>query len=165
MSTFPARAAFAAALALTAIAFNPGPARADDAARIRNLESEIQRLRTQLDEQDRRIQRLEAELERRGGMAPPDWRTAPPAARATTRSGQAAGPLARHSSEAWDRIAKGMTQEEVVKILGEPASVEATGNLKSLFYREAAADGGSVNGHVNLKDDRVVAIKKPVARE
>lgn len=159
------RFAFAAIACFLAISLLPASSQADDATRISFLESEIQKLRTQLGEQDRRIQRLEAELERRGGVAPPDWRTERPAAHAPTKGSEAPGPLTRHSPEAWDRIAKGMTQEEVVKILGEPTGVESVDDYKTLFYREVMADGEPISGHVNLREDRVVAIRKPAVGE
>src|SRR5688572_14259768 len=63
----PARAACALAFGVLA----QSPAVADDAARISRLETEIQQLRAQLDEQNRRIQRLEAELELRAGVPQP----------------------------------------------------------------------------------------------
>ncbi len=48
----------------------PGPALADDAARISRLESDLQQLRARIDEQERRIERLENELGRRSNQPP-----------------------------------------------------------------------------------------------
>jgi SmpA/OmlA family protein len=137
----------------------PQAARADDAARINFLESEIQRLRNQIDEQNRRIERLEAALAQRGAGAPgrPSDRraeSAPGAAKAT-------GPQPWHALENWERVTKGMTQEEVTKVLGEPTSVQSVDNYKTLFYSGITRDGRTLNGLVNLRDERVVAIKKP----
>lgn len=137
-------------------------ARADDSTRINNLESEIQRLRTQVAEQNRRIQRLEAQLEQ-GYIAVPDYKAGRRTESATSESAVPAGPLPWQSPEAWQRIAIGMTQEEAITILGEPTALEAVDNYKTLFYSDAAA-GGDISGHVNLKDDVVVAIKKPASR-
>jgi hypothetical protein len=146
---------------LSVAALAPQAASADDAARISRLESEIQLLRTQINEQNRRIQRLEDELSRRAGapaIAPQprkrvnEMRTDPAAATAR---------LPWHSPEAWDRVAKGMTAEEVTTILGEPTVVESFEPFKTLFYRGSVSGGASINGHVNLRDDRVVAVSKP----
>jgi len=142
----------------------PAPARADDAARIRNLESEIQQLRTKVAEQDRRIQRLEAQLEQRTDAAVPDYKTDRRPEPATTGTSPPSGPLPWHSPEAWERIAIGMSQVEVAAILGEPSVVEAVDDYKTLFYSGSGVDGRVINGHVNLKDGRVVAIKKPASR-
>lgn len=149
------------ALACTlAIGLPPVAALADDAARIRFLEAEIQRLRTQIDEQDRRIRRLESEID---GLA----RTAAPVSIAVGRAAPAT-PLATdpqpwHSGEAWDLIATGMNHQQVTEILGEPTAVEAIDDFKTLFYRGKTADGATISGHVNLRDDQVVAVRKPAA--
>ena len=144
------------ALAATSI---PGPALADDAARISRLESDLQQLRARIDEQERRIERLENELGRRSNQ--------PPVARPPMREEGGVGPSAAtgpqpwHSPAAWDRIAKGMTQAQVAGILGPPAQVESVDAYKTLFYRGSIAGKGSVSGLVNLRDDKVVAVKKP----
>ncbi len=150
-------AATACALAIPAL-----PARADDSARINNLESEIQRLRTQVAEQNRRIQRLEAMLEQ-GAVAVTDYKTGRHTDSATSDNAGTEGPLPWQSPEAWQRIAIGMSQAETIAILGEPTAVEAVDNFMTLFYSDGAA-GGEISGHINLKDNLVVAIKKPASR-
>ena len=72
-------------------------------------------------------------------------------------------PLPWHSAETWKRVTIGMTQQDVTAILGDPTAVEAVDNYKTLFYSDGAA-GGSISGHVNLKDDLVVAIKRPASK-
>jgi hypothetical protein len=138
-----------------------GLALADEAARISRLESEIQQLRTQIDEQSRRIQRLEAELARRGGTLP----ASPPPKRyldeQRANRPAALSPQPWHSSAAWDRVAKGMKTEEVLAVLGEPTAVESVDALKTLFFRGTTPAGAAVNGLVNLRDERVVAVVKP----
>jgi uncharacterized membrane protein len=137
------------------------PALADDGARISRLESEIQQLRTQIDEQNRRIRKLEADLARRTGAAPERP--------ASTRAGgdkpasrpAPAGPQPWHAAAAWDRVAKGMTSEEVMAILGAPTAAESVDALKTLFYRGSTPAGASLSGIVNLREDRVVAVVKP----
>ena len=156
--------ALAATACVLAIAVLPVQARADDAVRIGNLESEIQQLRTRIAEQDRRIQRLEAQVEQRGGAAAPDYRAGRRAESATPDGAFSSGTLVPYSPEVWERIAIGMTHGEVAEILGEPSAVEAVDDYKTLFYSRAGIDGSVINGHVNLKDDRVVAIRKPASR-
>jgi cell division protein FtsB len=139
------------------------PAIAQDAARVSRLESEIQQLRAQLDEQNRRIQRLEAELARLAGPksaapAPPPKLVAP---ENRARGPTASGPQPWHASAAWDRVQKGMTAEQAVAVLGEPRAVESVDGFKTLFYRGTTASGASLDGIVNLRDDRVVAVVKP----
>jgi predicted RNase H-like nuclease (RuvC/YqgF family) len=136
-------------------------ASADDAARISRLESEIQLLRTQINEQNRRIQRLEDELSRRSGAAVAAPEPRKRANEMRTDQPTATARLPWHSPEAWDRVARGMTTAEVMAILGEPTVVESLEPFKTLFYRGAVPGGGSAGGHVNLRDGRVVAVSKP----
>lgn len=163
MAPNPLRSRFIPAACTLAIALLAAPAFADDAARISFLESEIQKLRTQINEQDRRIQRLEAEIERlAGGSARTRVTIGRPDAAAPA---PAAAPLPWHSMAAWDAITPGMTKEQVVEILGKPIAVEAVDAYQTLFYRGATVEGTAISGHVNLRDGRVVAVKKPVAGE
>ena len=149
---------FALACALMA-GLAPVSARSDDAARINFLESEIQRLRNQLDEQNRRIERLEAALAQRGAVVP--GRPSDRRLDATAASPKTTGPQPWHSLENWERVTKGMTQEEVVKVLGEPTTVQSVDNYKTLFYGGVTRDGRTLNGLVNMRDERVVAVKNP----
>jgi len=151
--------ALAAILAAATMAFLPVTSSADDAARISRLESDLQQLRARIDEQERRIERLENELGRRSNQ--------PPVARPPTREEEGVASVAStapqpwHSPTAWDRIARGMTQAQVAEILGPPTQVESVDAYKTLFYRGSVAGKGPVSGLVNLRDDKVVAVKKP----
>jgi hypothetical protein len=140
------------------MALDPGIAGADDAARISRLESEIRLLRTQIDEQQRRIARLEEELKRQArdpvvGTLPGRRENRPPA--------PSPGQRPWHAAESWTRVSRGMSEEEVAGILGQPTSVETFGRYKTLFYRGTVAGTGEISGHLNLLDDRVVAISQP----
>ena len=149
-----------AALGALAVAFAPLPAPADDAARMSQIESEIQQLRRQLDEQSRRLQRLEDALGR-AGVAVPDsrpWRSPPGAPLAQPRT---TGAPPWHVPQAWDRVTKGMTADEVTAILGMPTAVESVDGLKTMFYRGTAPGGANLDGIVNFKDERVVAVARP----
>lgn len=151
----PVRLACLLALALP----TPGTAIADDTARISRLEIEIQQLRALVDEQARRIQQLEAALDRRG--ATPALQPRPRPGEMRTDAPAAATRQAWHAAAAWDRVAKGMTAEQVASVLGEPTAAESVGALATLFYRGSAPGGRPLSGHVNLKDGRVVAVSKP----
>jgi hypothetical protein len=136
------------------------PAFADDGARISRLESEIQQLRTQVDAQNRRIQKLEADLARRTGAKPPGDKP-PRAGDGAVGRPAPAGPQPWHADAAWSRVAKGMTAAEVTTILGTPTAAESVDGFKTLFYRGATPAGADLRGIVNLRDDRVVAVVKP----
>ena len=154
---------FTLAAAACILAMSALPAHADDGARINNLESELQRLRTQVAEQNRRIQRLEAQLEQLGGVSIPEPGARSREEAATNGRPRQSGTFPWHSARAWDRVAVGMPQADVIAILGDPTAVEAVDNYKTLFYSDGAA-GGDISGHINLKDELVVAIKPPASR-
>ena len=136
-------------------------ARADDAARVSRLESEIQQLRSQLDEQNRRIQRLESELARRSGAGDAPQRPKAAASDKRQATSPATGPQAWHAPAPWARVAKGMSAEEVIAILGKPTAVESVDGFKTLFYRGTSSAGADIRGIVNLRDERVVAVVQP----
>ncbi len=130
-----------------------GPALADDASRISTLESTIQQLRARIDEQNRRIERLEAALSSRTGAPLIE----PTPGKPDSHAPQAAtGKQPWHAPESWARVAKGMTQAQVSEILGTPTAIESMDAFTTLFYR-----AGPLNGLVNLRDDRVVAVNAP----
>jgi len=153
------RALVVAAIAVVlTIAPYPVVAGADDAARISRLESEIRLLRTRVDEQQRRIARLEEELKRQANE--PLVRTQP-GRREDRIPAALAGQLLWHSPESWNRVSNGMAEEEVTDVLGQPTSVETFDRYKTLFYRGTVPGSGAVSGHVNLLDDRVTAVSPP----
>lgn len=143
--------ALAAALAVQ-------PALPADDARIRQLETDLQQLRIRLDEQSRRIDRLEQALSRR--PSGPLIGTIP------GRHEEGTGPAATgkqpwHSAEPWTQVAEGMSEEQVTKFLGQPTARESFGRYMTFFYRGTVANVGSIGGHVNFTDGRVVAVNAP----
>ena len=139
----------------------PVAAFGDDATRISQLESEIQQLRRQIDEQNRRIQRLEDALAVRGESTI----GAPQLRRSSNGAPVPASPSnvrqLWHTPDAWMRVSPGMTSVQVTAILGQPTSVDAVDALKTMFYRGTTPDGVQLSGLVNLRDDHVVAVNKP----
>ncbi len=57
-----------------------------------------------------------------------------------------------------------MTAAQVAAVLGEPTSVDAVDALKTMSYRGMTPEGVALSGIVNLREDRVVAVKKPAFR-
>ena len=131
---------------------------ADDAARISRLESEIRLLRTRVDEQQRRIVRLEEELKRK---ATEPVVGAMPGRREDRATIASHDQLPWHTPDSWNRVSRDMSGEQVTDILGQPTSVETFGRYKTLFYRGVLPGSGSISGHVNLRDDRVLAVNQP----
>ena len=141
-------------IGVPAIGSYPSLAVADDASRISTLESTVQQLRIRIDEQSRRIERLEAELNDRRGV--PMIKPPPTSKREEHAPQTATGKQPWHLPEAWARVMKGMTRAQVTEILGSPTAVESLDTFTTLFYRS-----GPLNGLVNLREDLVVAINRP----
>jgi hypothetical protein len=148
-------------LGVSAGGFYPSDASADESSRISQLELEIQRLRSRIDEQHRRILALEDELNRRRNTGLietlPDKRVE----RVGSGSPPATDPQPWHAPEAWAQIAKGMTEAEVTEILGPATAIESVESYKTLFYRGSVAGRGALSGIVNMRDERVVAVNQP----
>jgi hypothetical protein len=159
MTPFSLRAlAVASVTGILTIALYAACASADDPARISRLESEIRQLRTRVDEQQRRIARLEEELKRQ--QKEPVVATIP--GRREDRIPSATSEqLPWHSLDSWSGIEKGMSEEQVTVVLGQPTFVETFGRYKTLFYRGMVPGSGAISGHVNLLEDRVLAISQP----
>lgn len=149
------------ALGVPTGALYAGNASADESSRISQLELEIQRLRSRIDEQHRRILALEDELNRRTNRGPIEMIPHPRDDRAGSDGRAANEPQPWHAPETWARVAKGMTVAEVMAILGPPTAIQSVDAYMTLFYRGSVAGGGALSGIVNLRDERVVAVNQP----
>jgi hypothetical protein len=61
----------------------------------------------------------------------------------------------------WILIKKGMSEAQVVEILGPPTSVDSTVDVRTLFYQPDSRATTPLNGTVTLTDDRVSALVPP----
>lgn len=135
----------------------PVRASAEDAAVVRELQSEVQILKARINAQDRRIEALERAINQSASSKPsvvlyPDAAAAP----------QIGISSAWHSASAWARVKEGMSESQVIAILGRPTSTEEVGPYKTLFYQGPVSGSGSVSGNVKLTDNRVWTTNKPV---
>jgi len=63
----------------------------------------------------------------------------------------------------WDRLKSGMSESQVISILGPPTNVDrTTGSIPVLFYKGEVPGSGVVSGNVKLMEDRVYLVNKPV---
>jgi hypothetical protein len=134
------------------------PALAAEDVRIRQLETDLQQLRIRLDEQSRRIDRLEQALSR--SPKEPLVGTIP-GSHEQGNSPAATGRQPWHSREPWTQVTEGMSEQQVTKVLGPPTARESFGRYMTLFYRGTVANVGAIGGHVNFMDGRVVAVNAP----
>ena len=146
----PVPAVMALAVTLPALAQVP----VDD-LRVRQLESEVQRLQQQVDAQARRIERLEQAA-----------RLAPPALPATSAIRAPDTSPVWLTTANWDRVKTGMSALEVIAILGRPTSTrnDDDGTLRVLFYAMELGPERYLSGNIRLDDAGVVEINRPVLK-
>jgi hypothetical protein len=61
----------------------------------------------------------------------------------------------------WSCVQKGMSERQVLSILGKPTSIKP-GVYRKLFYRGEVDGSGFVSGNIWLADDRVQIVNIPV---
>jgi hypothetical protein len=77
---------------------------------------------------------------------------------------QSAAPVLRsdwHVAVNWALIRKGMSEVQVVNLLGSPTRVQSVVDVRTLFYQPDPKSGSTPHGSVTLKDDRVTASDAP----
>jgi hypothetical protein len=127
----------------------PLAAAAADEGRVTFLEQEVRRLQQQVFALGRRIDELER-----------------PAPSAPAMRPRAAGPAP--SSDAWidagkwREVRKGMSELEVVGLLGPPTSMREIGGDHVLFYALELGASGFLGGSVKFHDRIVTEVRPPV---
>ena len=115
---------------------------------VRNLEREVQTLTRQLDE----LRQQQSRASERGS---------------TTRSSSApavASSTAWLEASRWDRVRTGMSELEVIGLLGAPTSMRQDGDTRVLLYALEIGSSGFLGGSVELKDRAVNAVNKPALK-
>jgi hypothetical protein len=134
------------------------PGWTQDALRVRQLESEVQRLQREVDAQARRIDQLE---QRAGTPGVPLAQTPPVTARQSSESSPA-----WLLSTNWDRIKPGMKDIDVIALLGRPTSVrhDPDGKGHALLYALEIGPNAVLAGNVRLTESGVAEVSKPTLR-
>jgi hypothetical protein len=114
---------------------------------VRNLERQVQTLTRQLDEQ--------RQLSRTG-----DRSSAAPSAREPA----AAGSTAWLEAARWNRVRNGMSELEVIDVLGPPTAMREAEGKQVLLYAMEIGSSGFLGGSVEFREGAVTAINKPVLR-
>lgn len=127
-------------------------------ARVRQLELDVQQLRREVSAQARRIDELERQSVR--GVQRPSRAIAPEAP--VLPAALAAWLVAAN----WDRVRSGMSEIDVVQVLGPPTSVrsDAAAERKTLFYALELGPKAFLAGSVELASGRVAEVNRPVLR-
>lgn len=62
----------------------------------------------------------------------------------------------------WKKIKRGMNQNTVIQILGQPTSIKNLSPFTTLYYKGNLPNGANVSSSVKLSEDRVFGIYEPV---
>jgi hypothetical protein len=68
------------------------------------------------------------------------------------------------SAENWDRVRPGVSELEVISILGPPTSMRPAEGGRVLLYAMEIGANGFLSGSVTLKDQEVAAVEKPTLK-
>jgi hypothetical protein len=125
--------------------------------RVEQLRQEVAALSRTMREQARQIEKLEREIARLANPAP--------AKRAQSGGPSTADELKWVSAAAWQKLVTGMSEAQVLALLGPPTAVRATGDRsRTLFYTLELTGTGFLSGSVRLDDGRVREIAPPALR-
>ena len=116
---------------------------------IEELKKETAQLKTIVADQGRRIAELEKTVQALRAAATP---TPTPIPSPTPPW---------HSPRAWVQIKPGMSEAQVVAILGPPTNVDASIDVRTLLYEPDSRSTSTLRGSVTLLDDRVTAMNPP----
>lgn len=113
---------------------------------VRNLERQVQTLARQLDD-------LKSQLSRSGDR---------PVVMTSPSPGSAGG--AWLDASKWQRLKPGMSELEVITLLGPPSSMREENGARVLLYAMEIGSSGFLSGSVSLRDRAVVEVQKPVLK-
>lgn len=133
-----------------------GSAQAQD-LKVSQLEQDVRELQQLVQRQSRRIDVLESEVNlSRGSAAAPD--------RATVVVTNTTQPWLKSSN--WDRIKNGMSESEVVQLLGPPTTIRSPGDgrQRTLFYALELGAGSFLSGQVLIESAKVTSVQRPALR-
>jgi hypothetical protein len=148
------------ALVMLSFAF-PARAQLED-FRTRQLMQDVAELKRVVQRQSQQIEQLQREVEQLSGSKTPGRSTAPEGQKAAEPAASAKWTNLKN----WDRIKNGMSEKQVLDILGYPTSSrkEEPSPVKILFYTMPMGNTGFLSGNVELENDRVRNVNRPVLR-
>ena len=132
------------------------PVFAQEADHERQLRKEVEMLKGTVLEQNRRIEALERKLPGETSAISPTVTNE----RATQSKALVSPPW--HDGISWGRVKEGMSEAQVISILGPPTSLDVIGGDKTLFYRGVVSGSVSVSGNTKLHNDRVWQVNTPL---
>jgi hypothetical protein len=149
---------YVSALCVLVVLISPVPLQGQTAPPFDALLAEIASLKSVIAEHGRQIAELEAALRRLQSTASQE--SGSTIQTSTQRLRYAAANQWKIASS-WDRLRIGMSQAQVVAILGQPTSIRYIASQRMLFY-QGNIPAGQITGTIEISDDRVYSINKPI---
>lgn len=131
-------------------------AAADDPFRVIKLEQDVRNLERQVQGLSRQLDELKQQLTRAGERRPGGQRPAAAAAPASSSTWL--------DASAWERVRAGMSELEVIGLLGPPTSMRHEGGQRLLLYAMEIGSAGFLGGSVVLQERAVAEVHKPVLK-
>jgi hypothetical protein len=144
-----------AMLALALVLGSAAHAQAEDPFRVIKLEQDMRNL-------ERQVQTLQRQLDEIRGQL---GRSADRGARPSAAQGPVApGSQAWLNATNWDRVRNGMSELEVISLLGPPTSMRQEDQSRVLLYAMEIGSSGFLSGSVALQDRAVTEVSRPVLK-
>jgi hypothetical protein len=142
------------ALALVLVSAAPHAQTAEDPFRVIKLEQDMRNLERQVQTLQRQLDEVRGQLGRSGDRT----------ARPVTQGSTAQGSQAWLNAANWDRVRNGMSELEVISLLGPPTSMRQDDQTRVLLYAMEIGSGGFLSGSVSLQDRAVTDVSRPVLK-
>jgi hypothetical protein len=144
-----------ALFALLALLGQAAAAADNDSFRVMKLEQDMRNLERQVQVLSRQVDELKQQLARAGDRSRPAAQSSAPAVASSSAWLDAA---------TWNRVRAGMSELEVIGVLGPPTSMRQEGDQRVLLYALETGSSGFVSGSVTLRERAVVEVRKPELR-
>jgi hypothetical protein len=129
------------------------PAQDDATYRVMKLEQDVRNLERQVQTLTRQVDEQRQQLSRSGERGLPSARSAnAPAAASST---------AWLEAKRWDRLKPGMSELEVIDVLGPPTSMREENGAHVLLYAMEIGSSAFLGGSVEFRDRAATTINKP----
>jgi len=132
------------------LALMPLSANAADEQRISFLEQEVRNLQRQVQAMSRQLDDLNTRPERPSTQLPAGSAVTP-----------APGSDQWIDAARWRQVRRGMSELEVIGLLGPPTSMREEGNARVLLYALEIGSAGFLGGSVTLRDRAVTEVRQP----
>ena len=127
----------------------------DDTYRLMKVEQDVRNLERQVQTLTRELDDLRQQQSRAGDRIPSPRSLSSPAGASST---------AWLEANRWERIRTGMSELEVIGVLGPPTSMRQDGDTRVLLYAMEIGASGFLGGSVEFKDRAVTAVNKPALK-